>query len=62
MTRRGCATKVWMFLVLCAAAVTAHAQTTATSSRPVKFRVVAIAESGNTPHNDFVAAAKGRRE
>src|SRR6201996_4309549 len=44
--------KVWISLVLCAAALTAHAQ------KPVKFRVVAIAESGTTPHNDFVAAAK----
>jgi len=29
-----------------------------TSSKPVKFRVVAIAEEGNSPHNEFVAAAK----
>ena len=28
------------------------------SSHPVKFRVLAIAEAGNTPHNAFVAAAK----
>jgi type 1 glutamine amidotransferase len=58
MIRRGCAMNVWMFLLVCVTAVTAHAQTVATSSHPVKFRVVAIAESGNTPHNDFVAAAK----
>ena len=43
-------------LVLAIAAVTAHAQDA--PNHPVKFRVVAIAESGNTPHNEFVAAAK----
>ncbi len=48
--------KMLMFLAVSIAAVTAHALDT--PSHPVKFRVVAIAESGNTPHNEFVAAAK----
>jgi type 1 glutamine amidotransferase len=48
--------KSLMFFVVALATITAHALDT--PNRPVKFRVVAIAESGNTPHNEFVAAAK----
>jgi type 1 glutamine amidotransferase len=48
--------KPLLFLLLSIASLTAHAF--ATPDHPVKFRVVAIAESGQGPHNDFVAAAK----
>src|ERR1700676_4002445 len=49
--------KKWFFCVfLLGVYGSAHALDT--SSKPVKFRVVAIAEDGNGPHNDFVAAAK----
>ena len=43
-------------LLLCLASVAAHAVDT--PSRPVKFRVLAIAEAGKGDHSDFVAAAK----
>jgi type 1 glutamine amidotransferase len=43
-----------LFFLLLAIPFCAHAQ----PDRPVKFRVVAIAENGNGPHNEFVAAAK----
>ena len=50
------ALKSFTFFVVALATITAHALDT--PNHPVKFRVVAIAESGNTPHNEFVAAAK----
>jgi uncharacterized protein len=49
--------KKWFLCVfLLTTYVSAHAFDTA--GKPVKFRVVAIAEEGNSPHNEFVAAAK----
>jgi type 1 glutamine amidotransferase len=48
--------KSLFLLFLLIASVGAHALDS--SAQPVKFRVVAIAEEGKGPHNDFVLAAK----
>ncbi len=47
---------LFLLLLFCVASITARASDT--PDHPVKFRVVAIAEEGKGPHNDFVEAAK----